>query len=400
MKVMLADALTSSATSGLRAAGFEVVEAADLSGDALRDAVADQQPDVLVVRSTRVGSDVLQASRTLELVVRAGAGFDTIDTDDASSRGIFVANCPGKNASAVAELTFGLILALDRRIPDNVADARAGHWNKGLYSKASGLKGRTLGLVGFGSIGQEVARRARGFGMKVIVWSRSLTPEAASESGVLRVESALEVAGLADVVSLHVAATPETTGLAGRSFFQAMKEGAYFINTTRASVVDESALVWALEARGIRAALDVFSDEPAAKSGPLSHPLAARASVYLTHHIGASTEQAQDAIADEALRVIKTYRDTGDVLHCVNLAKKTQASHQITVRHVDKVGVLAAVLDRMRVAGWNVQEMENMVFEGSRAACAVIRFAGEPAADVMEDILSHEEVLAATIIKI
>src|SRR5262249_38833723 len=154
----------------IQAAGCEVIVQPGLDGASLANAVASTQADVLVVRSTKVTEAVLEAG-ALSLIVRAGAGVNTIDVAAASGRGIYVSNCPGRNAIAVAELTFGLLLALDRRIPDNVADLRAGTWNKKEYSKARGLYGRTLGLLGFGNIGQEVARRAAAFGMPIVVWS-------------------------------------------------------------------------------------------------------------------------------------------------------------------------------------------------------------------------------------
>ena len=159
MKVLVADKFEKSGVDGLRAAGCEVVYEPDLKDDALTAAIGSTQADVLVVRSTKVTAPMLDAGR-LSLIVRAGAGYNTIDVAGASKRGIYVSNCPGKNAIAVAELAFGLILALDRRIPDNVAELRAGKWNKKEYSKAQGLHGKTLGLLGVGSIGQEMIRRA------------------------------------------------------------------------------------------------------------------------------------------------------------------------------------------------------------------------------------------------
>src|SRR4051812_38916856 len=173
MRVLVADKFEKSGIDGLAAAGCDVVYEPDLKDDALTEAIRRTRADVLVVRSTQVTGPMLEAG-ALSLVVRAGAGYNTIDVATASRRGIYVSNCPGKNAIAVAELTFALILALDRRIADTVADLRAGRWNKKEYSKARGLFGRTLGLLGFGSIGREVASRAAAFGMPVIVWSRSL----------------------------------------------------------------------------------------------------------------------------------------------------------------------------------------------------------------------------------
>jgi len=292
------------------------------------------------------------------------------------------------------------MLALDRRIPDNVQDARQGLWNKALYSKAEGIKGKTLGVVGVGNIGEAVIARAQALEMNVVAWSRSLTAAHAEVLDVIRVDSPLEVAKNADIVSLHVASTPETKHLADRAFFEAMRPGALFINTTRGAVVDEDALRWALEEKQIRAGLDVFDGEPAGKEGPFEHPLAAHPGVYVTHHIGASTEQAQDATAAEAVRIVNTYAATGKVPNCVNMEAHSPATHLLTVRHLDKVGVLAAVLDEVRKADWNVQEMENLVFEGAKAACARIRFAGAPNNEVLERINDHGDVLAVSLIEL
>ena len=400
MKIFLADSMSPSVVDALERGGHVVVSRPEAKGDALIEAIEDENPAVLVVRSTRLTEAALEAAPDLELVVRAGAGYDTIDVTAASSRGIFVANCPGKNAVAVAELAMGLILSLDRRLPDNVADARGGIWNKAEYSSAAGLKGRTLGLVGLGNIGQEVDHRARAFGMRVIAWSRSLTPETAAEAGIGFRSTAMDVARDADIVSLHVAATPDTKGLANRSFFEAMNEGAFFINTTRASVVDEEALLWAVEHRGIRAGLDVFEEEPAGKDGRFESRLAGHPGIYVSHHIGASTEQAQESIAREAARIVLRFAETGEVANCVNLAEKSAATHHLTVRHLDRVGVLANILGEMRTAGWNVQEMENLVFAGSVAACAYIRYDGDTDPVVLGRIASLPDVLAVSAIEL
>src|SRR5437867_4505717 len=218
MKVLVADKFEQSGIDGLKAAGCEVAYQPDLKDAALVQALRETGADVLVVRSTNVTAPMLEAG-ALSLVVRAGAGYNTIDVATASTRGIYVSNCPGRNAIAVAELAFSLILALDRRVPDNVADLRAGIWNKQEYSQARGLFGRTLGLLGFGSIGQEMARRAEAFGMPVIVWRRRFTDGAgaarlrAPEPAGARIRVAAspeDVAGEADVLSVHLALTPDT----------------------------------------------------------------------------------------------------------------------------------------------------------------------------------------------
>src|SRR3979409_1844159 len=258
MHVLIADKFEQSGREGLQAIGCEVSFQPDLKDDALVASIAEHKPDVLVVRGTKVTEPMLAAG-PLKLIVRAGAGYNTIDVAAASRRGIYVSNCPGKNSIAVAELAFALILALDRRIADNVVALRRGEWNKKEFSKARGLYGRSLGLVGVGKIGSEMIPRARAFGMPVIAWSRNLTPERAVELGVEYKATPAEVGRDADIVSVHVALNPDTRGFLGHDFFAAMRAGAYFINTARGEVMDQAALIDAMNSRGIRAGLDVYA---------------------------------------------------------------------------------------------------------------------------------------------
>ena len=399
MNILFADALSDVAVQALRAAGHGVVVDASLKDDALVAALASHRPDALVVRSTKVTAAHLQASSELSIVVRAGAGVNTIDLDAAGRRGVYVANCPGKNAVAVAELTFALLLALDRHVADCVIDAREGRWNKGAWSKALGLKGRTLGIVGMGQIGEEVARRARAFDMPVVAWSRSLTPARAEALGVRALGSATEVAAEADVVSLHLALTPDTRGLVDAAFLAAMKPGSVLLNTSRAEVVDEAALLEALDARNLSAGLDVLAGEPAGKTGLLDDPLARHSRVVLTHHIGASTQEAQDAVAHEVARILLTFDRTGRAPNVVNLLDETSASHVLIVRHLDEVGVLAGVLDALRSHGINVQEMENTIFAGGEAAVARIQVDGDPSAGV-DELNALEHVLHVACVRL
>jgi D-3-phosphoglycerate dehydrogenase len=383
VRVLIADKFEQSGLEGLKAARCQVSYQPGVKDQALADAVSAFKADVLVVRSTAV-TDPILAAGDLKLVVRAGAGFNTIDVAAASRRGIYVSNCPGKNSIAVAELAFGLILSLDRRIPDNVAALRAGQWNKGEFSKARGLFGRTLGLIGLGQIGREMVSRAHAFGMNVIAWSRSLTAESAEQLGVGFKTTAADVAAAADIVSVHVALNVRTRGLLGAEFFGAMRNGAYFVNTARAEVIDQDALMAAVREKGIRAALDVYSNEPAGSTGEFSDPIASE--IYGTHHIGASTDQAQEAIAAETVRIVETFKDTGDVPNAVNLAKSTPATCTLVVRHLDRPGVLASVLDAISAAPINVQEMENIVFEGAEAAVARINLEAVPAPPLLDEI--------------
>ena len=371
MKILIADKFEASGIDGLKEAGCEVIYNADLKDNSLIEAIHETQAEVLVVRSTKVTEAMFDAGK-LTLVVRAGAGFNTIDVKAASARGIYVSNCPGKNSIAVAELTFGLILALDRRIADNVADLRGGKWNKKEYSKARGVYGCTLGIVGIGQIGREVIARAKAFGMNVVGWSRSLTPKTAAEMGISFRQTIIEVARDSDILSIHLALAPDTKGFIGADIFEVMKPGSYLINTSRAEVVDQEALAQAIKTRGIRAGLDVFSTEPSTATGDFSDEIVQLPLVYGTHHIGASTDQAQEAIASETVRIIKTFKDTGKVPNVVNLSDSTPATHMLIVRHHDRPGVLAHVLNAIKAADINVHEMENIVFEGAKAAVARI----------------------------
>ncbi|MGZ3419667.1 MAG: NAD(P)-dependent oxidoreductase [Polyangiales bacterium] len=378
MKVLVADKLEDSGRRGLADAGCEVVYQPDLSGEALVKAIADSAAEVLVVRSTQVTRAMLENGR-LALVVRAGAGTNTIDVKAASDRGILVANCPGKNAIAVAELAFGLMLALDRHVVDGAADLRAGKWNKKTYSTAKGLFGRTLGLLGTGRIGQEMIARARAFGMPVVAWSRSLNDQRAADLGIQYAASPTDVASRSDVLSVHLALTSDTRGLVGDGVLASMKPGAYFVNTSRAEVVDEAALERAVRERGLRAGLDVFAGEPEGGTGEVKSPLFSLPGVIGSHHVGASTDQAQEATAAETVRIVRLYRETRRAPNVVNVARKSPATHLLVVRHLDRVGVLAAVFDRLKSAGVNVQETENVVFEGAQAAVARIHVDHAPA---------------------
>ena len=409
MTVLVADKFEQSGLDGLKAAGCTVLYEPELKDDALTEAIGKSGADVLVVRSTKVTAAMFDAGQ-LSLVVRAGAGYNTIDVAAASQRGIYVSNCPGKNAIAVAELALALMLALDRRVPDNVADLRAGKWNKKEYSKAQGLHGRTLGLLGIGSIAREVIRRAAAFGLQVVVWSRRYAgqdrPLSEPEARALGLESVLhqvpielaptpgDVASRADILSVHLALGAETTRLVNADLLSSLKPGAIFINTARGEVVDHAALAAAVKEKGLRVGLDVYANEPSAATGDFQDELVKLPLVYGTHHIGASTDQAQEAIAAETVRIVRSFKETGKVPNVVNLATRTPATHMLVVRHRDRPGVLAHVFDHLREANLNVQETENIVFEGAEAAVARINLDGSPASALCDKIKrGHPDVL-------
>ena len=356
--------------------------------------------DALVVRSTKVDRAVFEAADKLALVIRAGAGTNTIDTDVAARNGVLVSNVPGRNAVAVAELTMGLVLALDRRIADNVADARRGRWEKKTYSKANGLLGRTIGIVGLGSIGLAVAERAAGFGMRVACVNRAgrsdATRDRLAELNAVGFDSLPELLAAADVVSLHVPSSPETKNLVDADFLDAMKPGALLVNTSRGDVVDEAALLAALDDGRVRAGLDVFADEPGSGAAEWDSPLARHPGVVATHHIGASTEQAQAAVAAGVVEIVDAFA-AGEARNCVNLAPRGLGSATLTVRHVDEVGVLARVLDLLREAGLNVEHMQNRIFAGGAAAVATIDVAGTVPADLTAALDAIPQVLGTSL---
>lgn len=384
MRALIADELPEACLDELRALGLDVDFDPKCTAEELPARVGDAA--ILVVRSKKVTRATIEKGLRLALIVRAGAGYDTIDVAAASERGIFVSNCPGKNGVAVAELAMGLIVALDRRIPDGTADLRAGKWNKKEYGKAEGLKGRTLGLAGVGRIGAEVARRAHAFEMHILAWSRSLDAELAEELGIERCASLHDLVDRSDVVSVHLPQTVETKRLFNADVFARMKPGAIFVNTSRGGLVDEAALAQAMKDRGLRVGLDVFDPEPAGGTADFQPAIASAGIFAGTHHIGASTEQAQNAIAAETVRICREFVQTGRVPNVVNVEKHAPAECQLVVRHFDKVGVLAAVLDILRKYEANVEDMDNTIFQGARTAVATIRLTTRPRDEAIAEI--------------
>lgn len=389
MRLFIADDLPPKCVEELRALGLEVTHEPKCSADELPARIGDAS--ILVVRSKKVTRAAIERAPRLALIVRAGAGFDTIDVAAASERGIFVSNCPGKNSVAVAELAMGLIVAVDRRIADATADLRAGRWNKKEYGKAEGLKGRTLGLAGLGRIGMEVARRARAFDMHVLAWSIPFDEEGARAHHIQKCATLHELVSRSDAISVHLPQTVETKRIFNADVFALMKPGAIFVNTSRGGIVDEAALVAAMKSKGLRVGLDVFDPEPAEGVAEFRPAIATSGGVFAgTHHIGASTEQAQNAIAHETVRICREFVQTGRVPNVVNVEEHAPAECQLVVRHFDKVGVLASVLGILRNHGANVEDMSNTIFQGARTAVATIRLSKQPKPEAIGEIAALE----------
>ncbi len=395
MRVLFADKIDEGRLGRLAAIGYECIVKPDLAADALAQHI--EGIEVLVVRSTEVKRELFSAADELAMVLRAGAGTDTIDCDAASELGIYVCNVPGRNAVAVAELTMGLLLAVDRQIPDATSDLHEGRWNKSRYMGAAGLKGREMAIVGMGAIGIEVARRAAAFGIRLSALRRSGRPKSLlAEMKQLEVQIRPDWDTLlanADIVSIHLPATPETVGLVDAEFLAKMPDGAILLNTSRGEIVDEAALLRALDERGMRAGLDVFRGEPSSAKHQWHSPLASHKRVVGTHHIGASTQQASGDIADGVVEVLEAF-SVGDVVNCVNRAERPLGRCTIVVRHRDQVGVLAGILMTLRASGINVLQMRNEILAGPEhhAAVATIRVSQPPSQSVLSELSGTQAV--------
>lgn len=400
MNILCADKLHEDAFLPLREAGHDVVIEPSLTADELPERLRTGRFDVLVVRSTQVTAEALRADPQLALVVRAGAGTDNVDKAQASALGIYVCNVPGRNAVAVAELAMGLILAIDRNIASGAHDLRVGQWNKTAYAKADGILGSRLALIGLGDIGLALAERARAFGMQVAGPAKPGRTQQVRKrikaTGIKLVSDIPTLLASADIVSLHLPKSPDTAGLVDAEFLAHMKDGAMLINTARGDLVDAAALIEAMDERGIRAGLDVWPDEPSVGSGEWHSELAQHPNVVGSHHVGASTMQAQAAIAAGAVRVIRKYA-AGRVVNCVNLVDEPLGDCVLTVRHHDRVGVLARVFERLRANGINVQQMQNQIFSDGGAATASINLACNAPAALLKELEDDPDVLGVSV---
>ncbi|MBK6694254.1 MAG: D-3-phosphoglycerate dehydrogenase [Myxococcales bacterium] len=398
MRLLIADKLHPRAIEELRALPIEVIYEPEITRETLEQKITNV--GILVVRSTEVTEAAVEKARALHLIVRAGANYSTIDAKAASRRGIYVANCPGKNAGAVAELVFGLLISIDRRIPDAMASLRSSKWERGEYSKAEGIFGKTLGVAGMGAVGRDVAQRAKAFGLNVLGWSRSLTPSRAAELGIGYAGSLEELASKSNILSLHLALTDRTQKIVDKRIFDAMPARAILINTARADLVDQAALRAAVRG-GLRVGIDVYPDEPKGRgeyhSDLFAPATAGSGFVYGTPHIAASTDQAQLSIATETVRVIRSFLLEGHVPNVVNTSSSV-AKFQIVIRMLDKVGTFAHVLSVLKRHGNNVEEVTNTVFEGGSAACAKLRVVSRPTEVCLSEIRAFEEVLQVDVV--
>ncbi|HBM15030.1 MAG TPA: phosphoglycerate dehydrogenase [Lentisphaeria bacterium] len=382
MKILIADDFQKKYIEVLQAQGHEVSFNPDLTAETLPSAIKDN--DCLIVRGTKVTEQTIESSEKLSLIIRAGSGISTIDLDAAAKKAVFVTNTPARNSIAIAELAFGLMISLDRKIPENVIDLRNSKWNMKKYSEAQGLYEKTVGIVGMGEIGIEFADRAKAFGMNVIAFdpialmNRPVAISTRLERKIFTFCNTLEeIAELSDVITFHLPSNPHTKNMVNRDFLKHVKKNAIIINTSRGDIVDDDALIEAINSKNLRVGLDTFNGEPAKGDGKFESALSKHHNVYGTHHIGASTEQAQNAIAAEVIEIITQY-ELGIVKYPVNIEMKPITRHILIARIYDKVGVFASILNLLKEQSISVQQMDSKVFNGEITQQIVLYLSKRP----------------------
>ena len=400
MRLLVADKIDRLPLDELEILGVDVVHDPALTPDDLPNALGEV--DILVVRHTPVTRAALDRAPGLSLIVRAGPGVGAIDVAAASANGIYVTHCPGRQSAAVAELAMGLVLALDRQLVDATNALRDGRWERGRFRGARGIHGRRLGIAGFGGVGRLLAQAARGFGMDVYTWSRSVTSSKAQKLGIKHTGSLRELASSVDVLSLHLPLNEHTRGIVGRDVLAALADDAILINTAHPEIVDGEALREILAEKRLRLGLDVFADAPSGLSEPFqASEIAAagpNAMVYGTPHIGPATAQAERAIAAEVVRIVRAFLTEEELPNVVNVLRRTPARYALVLRSRDQVGVLANVLGVVKRHGLNIEEIKNHVFEGASAACTKLRVSGRPSEACLQEIRAFEEVLHVDVV--
>ncbi|MBW2523956.1 MAG: D-3-phosphoglycerate dehydrogenase [Deltaproteobacteria bacterium] len=398
MRLLLADELDREPFEELPLLGVEVIYQPSLTAATLGDALRGAH--ILVVSSTRVTADVLEAAPELSLIVVTGLDVGVVDVEAASARGIYVANCSGQTASAVAETAFSLILALDRKLVEATSDLRGGRWEPARYQGARGLDGRRIGIAGLGAVGRRVLECARAFGMEAHVWSRSLTPAGARRLDVGYAATLEQLAARSDVFSIHLALRPDTRGVISRQVLEALPEEAIVVQTAHPAIVDYDALRELVAQKGLRVGLDLYPDEPSGDGGGLLELSGERGLVYGTPHIASSTRQAEKAVAGEVCRIVRAFLTEEEVPNVVNVCRNTPARFTVVLRMKDEVGVLANALNVIKRHGINVEEVTNTVFDGARAGCTKLRVSGRPTESCLQEISAFHEVLYVDVIQL
>ncbi len=339
-RVLICDKLESQGIDLLRQSGIELDERTGLTGETLKEAL--RAADGVIVRSqTKITADLLDNPGKLRAIVRAGVGVDTIDVGAATRKGVVVMNTPGGNTFSTAEHTISMLMSLSRHIPAADASLRSGKWERNKFMGTQ-LAGKTLGVVGLGRIGREVARRAAGLDMKIVGFDPFLSPERAGQLGIEAVADIEQLLPRCDYLTVHTPLTDETRNLLDAARLAKMRKGARVINCARGGIINEEALAEALKSGHIAgAALDVFVQEPP----PADHPLLKLPNVVVTPHLGASTHEAQLSVALEAAQLLIDFLQKGVIQHAVNMAAVDRAEMEELRLYIDmarRLGLLHA----------------------------------------------------------
>jgi len=392
MKTLVGCSLPQWALQELRSLGTELLYEPKVTTERMEKLIGDVA--VLVVRRTRVSSEVIAAGKALQLIVRAGTNTANIAVEEASTQGIFVSNCPHKDAVAIAELTLALLLALDRGVLENVAALKKGLLDEPEAIDARGLAGRTLGILGFGPVEREIVKRARAFDMKLLAWSPTLTPELAVAGNVGFCGWPRELARESEMVTVYAPQQETDELLVDAEFLQNMRDGAYLVYVGHPAALDETALAEVAKERNLRVAYDISAPQLAgSNAGRFRSRLQALPNVIGTHHLADRTQQAYQATATEVVRVIREFLVAGEVVNCVNILEHSPATWQLVLRLRDTVGVLASIMEHIRTDGINVEEMSSRVFMGAQAGFCTIALDERPSTEALNAIRGLDGVL-------
>lgn len=392
MKILVACRLPDAALDELKSLGAEVIYQPELAGPGLAEQLRDVA--ILVVGRQRVAREIILAAPQLQMIVRDGTGTLNIAVDEASTQGIFVTHCLFREAAAIAEMTLGLLVALDRQLldqglqpSDDVTARRADDIN------AMGLVGRTLGILNYGPVGREVAARARAFGMNVLACAGPHCDPLTHEWGIEFVHSPRDLARRSDAISVYVPLDDAKERFINSELIGSLKARALLVHIGHPNAVDEPALYDAVKAGRVRAALDFYSSEAAGEMLRHRSKLLGLHGAVVTHRLADATERAREVIAGEVIRIVRQFLVTGEALNCVNLVERSHATWQLLLRLRDAVGVMASVMDEIRADGINAQEIGCRLFQGGRAAWVSISLNERPSDDMLAALRGLQGVI-------
>lgn len=391
MKILVACELSDLVLDELRPLGSDLIYAPRLTPDELP--ARCREVGVLIVDDLRVAPEVIAGAQTLQLIVRAGPGPGNVALEEASTQGVVVAHCPNKDAASIAELAFGLMLALDRHIVESTDALRQGRWARSEFLDARGLAGRTLGLLGLHAAGLEIARRAHAFGMPVVAWSPVAPADVEFSREIELCDWPREVARKSEIVVVLDGPETRQLVLVDSEFIDTLPANALLVHLGGPGALDESAVADAVQRRGLRVALDTHPAAPTGNTGRFKSRLVGLPGVIGTLAVRGVTQQAQDAIASEIVQIVRTYLISGDIVNGLNIAERSPATWQLVCRVRDQVGVMASILDAIRADGINAQEIASRVFLGAKAALCTIALDERPSAEALDAIRALPDVL-------